>query len=36
MMRKDARDEVKIFRYTGEINSSEEDDEFNSENDKEK
>ena len=34
--RKDERDEVKIFRYTGEINSSEEDDEFNSENDKEK
>ena len=30
------KDEVKIFRYTGEINSSEEDDEFNSENDKEK
>ena len=34
--RKDERDTVKIFRYTGEINSSEEDDEFNSENDKEK
>ena len=34
--RKDERDTVKIFRYTGEINSSEENDEFNSENDKEK